>query len=189
MPASRNCARCGAALPGDVRWCGRCYEPVREFTPRAPLHGEIVGELHHDVVTSRWRKGPATFGPLGRLGITALLVLPPSVIVPAAMDIWLLALWFLLGYSIFAAMVLRDVWRAAPVDGSPSATARFAATHPVLGQRVPFAGRVLAGAGAIVVLAAALLLWGDASDLVRFLAVATVLAGSFGFALLWWLER
>lgn len=189
MPASRNCASCGAALPGDVRWCGRCYEPVREFTPRAPLHGEVVGELHHDVVTSRWSKGPGTFGPLGRLGITALLVVPPSLIVPAAMGIWPLALWFLLGYSIFAAMVLRDVWKRAPVVGTSKATGRLTARHPVLGRRVPFAGPVLAGVGSLVVLVAALTLWGDASDLVRFLAVAAALAGSFGFVLMWWLEN
>ena len=69
VTASRTCRSCGAELPGVVRWCTRCYEPVRELTPREPVWaaGEFVdqpivrsGAVPH---WSRWEKSATTFGP------------------------------------------------------------------------------------------------------------------------------
>jgi hypothetical protein len=106
MPAPRACRSCGAALPVDIRWCTRCYEPVRELTPRAPIHeGDFVGSPVHergDIPRwSRWKKTATTFGPRGRLVATALLLL---TILPA---ISLKGIVYLVTFPFFAAVVPR----------------------------------------------------------------------------------
>jgi ribosomal protein L40E len=75
VTASRTCSRCGATLPSDVRWCGQCFQPVRELAPRAPIHrGDFVDTPHHTGPNvphwSRWEASATTFGPVGRLGWT-----------------------------------------------------------------------------------------------------------------------
>jgi hypothetical protein len=75
MTAARNCSRCGHPLPSDVRWCGQCFAPVRELTPRAPVHhGDFVDTPHHTGPNvphwSRWEASATTFGPVGRIGWT-----------------------------------------------------------------------------------------------------------------------
>ena len=81
MTAPRTCRACGAALPGEVRWCLLCYEPVRELTPRErvwaprefvdnPIH--TGGSIPH---WSRWEKSPTTFGPLGWIALTVAFFL------------------------------------------------------------------------------------------------------------------
>lgn len=81
MTAARTCASCGADLSGGVRWCVRCYAPVRELTPRAPIWapGEFVdtpivadGAVAH---WSRWEKSQTTFGPFGRIAVTVVTLL------------------------------------------------------------------------------------------------------------------
>ena len=78
VTASRTCRACGAELPGAVRWCGQCHAPVRELTPREPVwrEGEFVDQPIHtgDAVPhwSRWEKSATTFGPVGRIAITAI---------------------------------------------------------------------------------------------------------------------
>jgi hypothetical protein len=81
MTAARTCSSCGAELSGDVRWCVRCYAPVRELTPRAPVWGP--GEfVDTPIVTngavphwSRWEKSQTTFGPFGRIAVTVVTLL------------------------------------------------------------------------------------------------------------------
>lgn len=80
MPAPRNCRACGAALPAQVRWCGQCYEPVRELTPRAPLHdGDFADHLIPQGPNaphwSRTRRSATTFGLRGRIVLTMLFVI------------------------------------------------------------------------------------------------------------------
>jgi len=80
MTAPRVCRACGAPLAGDVRWCLRCYEPARELTPRSAVWepGTFV-----DAPTvrgpsvphwSRWEKTTTTFGPVGRVAWTVVVV-------------------------------------------------------------------------------------------------------------------
>src|SRR5687768_11091757 len=92
MPIGRTCRSCGADLPADLRWCGRCYAPVQTFAPRPPIHapGTFVGTPTPDVKTSRWRAGPTTMGPLGRLGWTVglLLFFPWWALVVPLLSIW-----------------------------------------------------------------------------------------------------
>lgn len=147
MPAARNCRSCGAPLPGDVRWCGRCHEPVREFTPRAPLHaaGSVAGPLIHGgghaPHWSRWERSATTFGPLGRVVASALLF----GTIPVA---WSFGFFlYLLVFPLVAIPVLGSIWARgwvvpgetpAPPVAEPAFTPppETPATHPELAWRV-----------------------------------------------------
>ena len=69
--------------------------------------------------TSRWRAGPTSFGPVGRIVSTLVL---------AALFPWWgiaglnpLALWAMMGWLIAAAIVLRSIWKPERiVDDGPS---------------------------------------------------------------------
>ena len=68
--------------------------------------------------TSRWRSGPTTMGPLGRIGWTlGLLLLFP---------------WWAL------ALPIRSIWRRERVadDAPPSLVERFRGRHPSLGREI-----------------------------------------------------
>jgi hypothetical protein len=122
MPTPRTCRNCGTALPPDVRWCGLCYEPVREFTSRAPLHERIPEpepsrRIHlgppADRRTggrySRWERTPTTFGPVGRSALTVLLV---AWIVSAFFTMFVL-FWLIL--ATVGGWILREVWKPGRV--------------------------------------------------------------------------
>jgi hypothetical protein len=128
MTAARTCASCGSELSGDVRWCVRCYAPIRELTPRAPVWvpGEFVdgpivtnGAVPH---WSRWEKSQTTFGPFGRITITVVTLL------------WLLAA---VGHSPITAVfmlplsvvIIRSVWQAGWVVPSHEAALAAPAAH------------------------------------------------------------
>ncbi len=65
------CRACGWPLSADLEWCPRCYARVeREPVRRAPK-----AETPVVAVYSRWRSGPTSFGPAGRITLTALLLL------------------------------------------------------------------------------------------------------------------
>jgi hypothetical protein len=120
MPSGRNCRSCGAALPPDLSWCTTCYTPVTPFAARPPLHepGTFVGTPMREPKMSRWRSGPTTMGPLGRIAWTIglLLIFP-----------W----WALV-------LPVRSIWRKERVaeDAPPTAMERFRARHPGLGPEV-----------------------------------------------------
>jgi hypothetical protein len=93
----------------DIRWCTRCFEPVRELTPRPALHeGDFVGTPVHERCNiprwSRWEKTATTFGPRGRIATTALLFL---TLIPALSTN---ALVYLVTFPFFAALMLREIW-------------------------------------------------------------------------------
>lgn len=120
-----------------------------------------------DVKTSRWRAGPTTMGPLGRVGWTVglLLFFPWWAVVVPLVSIW-----------------RRE--RVAP-DAEPTLVERFRARHPALGTeiRVGAAARL-----AIVALAAvsvvAIVLTKHGVD--RYLFGAPILAAGMIIALARW---
>ena len=67
MPAPRACRSCGEALDPNLRWYGRCHAPVTEFAARPVAPGGFVDTPRHHVPHSRWKAGPLTFGPIGRI--------------------------------------------------------------------------------------------------------------------------
>lgn len=120
MPIGHLCRACGAALPADLRWCTACYAPTTAFAARPRLHepGTFVGPPMRDHKTSRWRAGPTTMGPLGRIGWTVgLLLLFP---------------WWA------PAVPMMSIWRRVRVadDAPPTLTERFRARHLVLAHGI-----------------------------------------------------
>ena len=109
MPSPRTCRKCGKPLLPDLPWCPECYEPVKQFAARAPLHhGDFVGSpipmKGHIPHRSRWEKSATTFGPVGRVVATMLLfaTLLPAVVSGGFM--------YLISFPIAAAVVLNAVW-------------------------------------------------------------------------------
>jgi hypothetical protein len=120
-----SCTVCGARLDLDADWCGQCYaattEVVRPSMFQTPPPSPVVRE------PSRMRGGATTFGPRGRIGITAAVVgvailggvlfaypyfstrNPVAIVYPFV---------FLGPYSTVAWLVLRDVWKRSwrPVE-------------------------------------------------------------------------
>jgi hypothetical protein len=119
MTASRTCRACGAELAPDVRWCLRCYAPVLEHSPRGgqlpPVHFLAPKDDHR---TSRWKGGATTFGPVGRVAITAaVLLFAPWT---AAGVVGLVVVWPV--FLLVAFVVLRSTWRRGRVDIQPART-------------------------------------------------------------------
>ena len=140
MTAPRNCRYCGAALPPSVRWCLQCHARVRELSPRPRIEGTYVGPLQPEVRYSRWRAGPLTFGPAGRIAITVVVVLFGSSIVLGGFNP--ASLWFLSGYVTAATLILKQTWTRVRVPASdatsesrPSPPASHT-RHPLLFRRV-----------------------------------------------------
>jgi hypothetical protein len=108
MTASRTCRACGVELHGDVMWCLRCYEPVRHLTPRDPGDPTIsfLRDPDDGSERSRWKAGVNTFGPVGRIVVTLLVLAfaPRSTNLVAVAVIWP-------AYLASAAIVLRATWK------------------------------------------------------------------------------
>lgn len=178
MPAGRDCVRCGQVLGSDVRWCLACYEPVREFTPRPEgVLGGFVGDPVPDRSTSRWAASPTTFGPAGRLAVTAV------VLAVGAAELLVLGttpfgLWFLLGFAIIAAFVLRSTWRPVPVQTpDPGRVGALARRMPRLAVPVPRWGWLVL---AVVALIGAAFAWWTLGDVDRFFVAAGAIAFAVG---------
>jgi hypothetical protein len=157
MPIGTTCRVCGAPLPPDLGWCARCYTPVTAFAARPPLHdpGTYVGMPRADVRTSRWRGSATTLGPVGRLALTAALLL----IFP-----W----WAVV-------LPLRSVWRRTrvPAGAAPTALDRLAERHPFLGRRLalpPWAKAAVVVAGA----AGAVAIWLSMNSVHRLLWIGLI---------------
>jgi rhodanese-related sulfurtransferase len=185
-----------------VSWCLRCYEPVRQLTPRerplpplaeveeppewvprSPLRGL------EPPVYSRWRAGPTTFGPVGRIVLTLLL----AVAFPwgALTTFDPLRLWGMLGYGVVAALVLRSAWRKERVpDRRPgpltSLRERVARRAPALAR--PVDARVLVICAAAVAVAAAVFAWLRLDGFAPYATLAALGAVGLGLFIAWFNE-
>jgi len=176
VTASRTCPVCGADLHGDVRWCLRCYEPVRELTPREPVWapGEFVDAPigHKGAVPhwSRWEKSATTFGPAGRVAITVVAVL---WLLTAAVQSPITTIFVLPLVSV----VIRNVWRPGwVVPPDPAASIPDPTPTPMstwIWDRSEFLG----GVTALVVCIAGLgVLLYASSPIPRFIVIVTAVA-------------
>ncbi len=110
----------------SAEWCTQCYLPRAAAAP-APGPGPQVGERSimagthilaasagpRPMVSTRWKKTPTTFGPLGRVLCTIALFIPLPLlvigtIVSGGLEIVGLGIW------VFVIMpwALRDIWKA-----------------------------------------------------------------------------
>jgi hypothetical protein len=117
--------------------------------------------------TSRWRSGPTSMGPLGRIGWTlGLLLFFP---------------WWAL------ALPMRSIWRKERVadDAPPTALERFRERHPALGQEIRLGPTArLAILALAVVAVATVFLTKEGVD--RYLFAAPILIASGMLALARW---
>ncbi len=211
MTAPRACRSCGAPLPGEVRWCLQCFAPVVELTPRpkplpplerveepppsvarSPLRGD-----HHVTTYSRWRGGPTSFRPVGRIVLTlAVLAWFPWTAVSQMtfgdpMDAVTLA--YLLGEGALAAVVLRHVWKpeavvvdAGRVAPSRSVRSRLNAHAGALGRSID--ARLSVVVVAVLAAVALAFAWSQARAGGRYAIVAVIVIAAVGSAIAWWNE-
>jgi hypothetical protein len=85
------CGNCGAQLAPEAAWCGQCLMPVQQqqgLGPQSPMQPGAATQPaglvdprrpeHKDVASpeySRWKGGPESFGPAGRIIMTSLLLM------------------------------------------------------------------------------------------------------------------
>jgi hypothetical protein len=140
---------------------------------------------------SRWHAGPTTFGPVGRVSITIVLVLlgPWRAFVGFDSIAGPLTLWYLLGYTILAVLVLRHVWRRECVSDPTipvrqGVRARIARRAPRLARPIPPA--LVLGILGVIVLVTVAVLWANLDTQGRYYLV--VVAGTTGtgvFLVVW----
>jgi hypothetical protein len=203
MPAPSTCRNCGAALPPDVRWCGLCYEPVREFTARAPLHDRVpapeprrriglvpAGDERNGGHWSRWERTSTTFGPAGRLAVTAAV---GGWIVSAFFTMFVV-FWLILVF--IGGWILREVWRkgwvpeerilASVAPQTPRTELHPEPPTPPAPSWTPTRTKVAwAGSGALALAAALAFAYGNESvqAVIMMAGSLTLLVGWFAFAL------
>ena len=91
--------------PG-VTWCGQCFAPVQGEPPAVPA----APPAPPTQLYSRWQGGPTSFGPVGRIVLTLLLL---------AFEYWLYrfnVFGFVTTMVLLVPLVLRDVWKRSPVQ-------------------------------------------------------------------------
>jgi hypothetical protein len=162
---------------------------VRTFAVREPLHeaGSYVAHPIETPRTSRWRAGPTTFGPAGRILSTLVLILffPWWGVASVANPFFL---WSLMGWLIAAAFVLRSVWKRERIaEGPPSRFERFRERHPLLGRTI----RLEPGARYAVLLVAAgaaLIAWLALDDVARYVWAVVAIVSGLGILLSSWAD-
>ena len=99
-----SCSSCGAALRAETAWCGQCFAPAGPRPHAVPQPPAGARPAY-----SRWASGPTSFGPVGRVLLTLLVLL---------VEYWLYRfniLGFLVVTVLAVPLVLRDIWKRARV--------------------------------------------------------------------------
>ncbi|MEA2484733.1 MAG: hypothetical protein QOC55_2680 [Thermoleophilaceae bacterium] len=103
-----TCPQCGAVARPDAAWCGQCHAAFSAAAaPAAP--GRFVPVAAGPTAVpeySRWRGGPTSFGPAGRISWTVAVLLVAAFSVFSG-DIFFMGLWML----FVGPIVLRSVWK------------------------------------------------------------------------------
>ncbi|MGH2589579.1 MAG: hypothetical protein ACRDGW_02140 [Actinomycetota bacterium] len=167
---------------------------MRQLTPRArQLPAFDVHPPRPDPPTSRWRAGPTTFGPLGRLVVTAVVLAfaPWQGLGGFGDPSGALMLWWLLGWSSMAALVLRHVWRRERVlhpepEGAPTIRERMAGRFPRLGRSIRIPPLVVLGLLALIVGTVVVVVWTTSDSSGRYYLAAIAVAGGTAALLALW---
>ena len=177
-----------------------CYEPVQEFAARAPLHDAVAqpaathrvrlveaGPTRHGGHYSRWERTGTTFGPAGRLAITAVL---GSWLVSAFFTMFVV-LWIVLAFVV--GKILRDVWKPGWVPeervvspSPPVSSVRAAPLHPEPATHaaevlIPLRTKVAWAGISVLVLAAAVAFAYGSEDV----QAAVMMGGSIALLVAW----
>jgi hypothetical protein len=91
----------------DATFCGQCHE--RFDAPSPPVTGRFVPAPPSPAVQpvySRWRGGPTSLGPVGRISWTVGVLLTAAFAVFSG-SIFFMGIWIL----FVGPMILRSVWK------------------------------------------------------------------------------
>jgi hypothetical protein len=118
-----NCHVCNAALPPDAEWCGQCLTPVKQEAHEPVDRPEPEPFVGPPPEYSAWKAGPYSFGPVGKILITAFVVLVGAALAYVSARIGsfygtmgLALVMMLIGiFSVFAVMGLWGLWRPTRV--------------------------------------------------------------------------
>jgi len=146
-------------------------------------------------VYSRWKAGPTTFGPVGRILITLLVAafFPWGSFVGFGSALGPLLLWYLMGYTFLATFVLRHVWRKGRVEDPGSGAyeglrSRVARRAPRLARPIRLDARVILPILAITAVVVIGLGWARSDTAGRYYMVAIGGVVGGGAFLAWWNE-
>jgi hypothetical protein len=113
--------------------------------------GDFVGDVRVEPRYSRWRAGPTTFGPAGKIAATLAVILMGPWTGASFLTILYVPAWIML-----STMILKQVWARVRIDpdAPPTRMEKFREHHPALGMSVdPQALLVLMGLLLVVVAA------------------------------------
>ena len=130
--AAGQCSGCGASLAPGAAWCSQCYLPraatpsahsiqLRPATPglaageRSILSGTNVQAAAagpRQMVSTRWKKTPTTFGPVGRVSWTAFLIVVMIFLIVGAFFLGGLDIAGVGAWALVMRWGLRDLWKA-----------------------------------------------------------------------------
>ncbi len=97
-----TCPSCGARLAPDLAWCGQCLRALpRESTSPAAVARRLPQPERHEAIYSRWKGGPTSFGPVGRILMTLGVVAGLAI-----------------GEPMFRGLVLSSVGFDIPASGA-----------------------------------------------------------------------
>lgn len=108
-----TCDRCGAISPVGADWCGQChvrFDASPELSPgaRSRLASISPATVAAPQKFSRWKASETSFGPIGKLAITVVvLAVAGWLVVVANLDPLPAIVWC----GLFAPWILRDLWR------------------------------------------------------------------------------
>ena len=141
--------------------------------------------LQTQVRYSRWRAGPLTFGPSGRLAITVVVVLVGAGSLVGGFNPAML--WFLSGYVVAATLILKQTWTKVRIPENeveappppPGSRARHGVLLRPIHPRILFGAITLITVGAVFAVTRSM----GASDL--FLPIAALVTVGVGLFLAW----
>jgi hypothetical protein len=112
-------------MSAGAAWCSQCYLPRSTSAPAAPTttgtEPSIMSGTWHqagmraptEMVQTRWKKTPTTFGPVGRVFWSVSLVIPlPPMIIGSAVGIIPCVIGAGIWLFIIMPWALRDIWKA-----------------------------------------------------------------------------
>jgi hypothetical protein len=115
-----TCPKCGAHNPQGAEWCSQCYAAlVPEEDRREQLAGEEEQRFARPTesisvsgkpVYSRWAGTEVSFGPVGRI-LATILVIGIGVLLGFNYSPVPAVIWLFLG----APVLLRSIWKRVPV--------------------------------------------------------------------------
>jgi hypothetical protein len=107
-----TCARCGVDVPSDPGWCPQCLEVPKAPEPRASSIFAPPEDTSTPRLYSRTRAGTLSYGWLGRLGVSLLLLAAGFYAQTSMVPFFAINLiWPIASRVVVGAVVAYGLWR------------------------------------------------------------------------------